>query len=875
MSTRDSKTPFKKRLKDLFRGRSVASPAPSTTQPTGMLQSDARAYSSQVIAAVQPPKPEYVAHRTRAPPSIATDPPTPPSDSLVADAPATRASTGGGANDVQEPTAASPLEIGFKPPEEHGTEDPASATIVNAQTTRDSTDKGDRNAQEPATASLHEKSSNPPDEHGPKEPTFDTSHRLWNAAYDDLEKDEAELVGSSRDHEYPLCSRCYNLDLSQTRHSEHLHESFIPLGKRSLWASECHICQIFSRLSGEDKDSENLYLIAFSTQQVMIRNPVFPRLVDAPVPSISFGICDSLKEVEYSAIEKNGWMTPLPDPRRNTVLNARKLDSQIDIGLIRSWLDSCSANHIETCSIIDSRPTEGVQVIDCRARTILPLVLGTPYLALSYLWGANAGVEKQKGSGQLPESLPRTIEDAMLVTLALGYQYLWIDRYCIDQENEQEKMSQIWIMDRIYSNSEATIFAAAGSDPHYGLPGASLGSRPSSRLAKFRGKELVVVPPSPKYVLSVSRWNERAWTYQEALLSRRRIIFLEQQVLFQCTGMICCESIQMPFEKLRYSMAGHTTGGCNNLEIFPTILPEKLYYTESPGEPMRIFARLISSYSLRSLTDPRDRLNAFLGVVQRFRTLHPSFRHISGLGLYPFKFMAPNPSYREQVIGGRRYSTYAGDQTRTKYLHRETTRTEQFLSALSWTCHPVTRCKEPFPSWSWVGWYNCRPSWDNWIKPICNTSKVKIYMQQGTEYLNIDKFLHITVKEQHLTSHVQHMLIDAPVCSIKLISNSPHPALTFVDDSSMGIESFYSPTQQQLQTEACIVIFLGEQLNFDLNFERGSYSSGSPRKTLVLLVVNEKLPGIAERFGILKIKGAREVDEMRKRLKHRRTLRID
>lgn len=43
---------------------------------------------------------------------------------------------------------------------------------------------------------MHEKSSNLPDEHGPKAPTFDTSHKLWNAAYDDLEKDEAELVGS-------------------------------------------------------------------------------------------------------------------------------------------------------------------------------------------------------------------------------------------------------------------------------------------------------------------------------------------------------------------------------------------------------------------------------------------------------------------------------------------------------------------------------------------------------------------------------------------------------------------------------------------------------------------------------------------------------
>jgi len=47
MSTRDSKTQLKKRLRDFFGGRSAASPALSRTQSTGMLQSDARtrAYS--------------------------------------------------------------------------------------------------------------------------------------------------------------------------------------------------------------------------------------------------------------------------------------------------------------------------------------------------------------------------------------------------------------------------------------------------------------------------------------------------------------------------------------------------------------------------------------------------------------------------------------------------------------------------------------------------------------------------------------------------------------------------------------------------------------------------------------------------------------
>ncbi len=150
MPMKGCKKPLKERLKHLFRDRSATSLAPSL-QSTGMLTRDTRApvRNSQSIAAVQSPKPEDVAHRTRASSSTTTDPHVPPSNPRTADTRAIRVSTDGGANA----------------------------------------------AQEPATASPPEKSSKSV-EHGPQEPTFATSQRLWNAAYDSLEVDEKELVGS-------------------------------------------------------------------------------------------------------------------------------------------------------------------------------------------------------------------------------------------------------------------------------------------------------------------------------------------------------------------------------------------------------------------------------------------------------------------------------------------------------------------------------------------------------------------------------------------------------------------------------------------------------------------------------------------------------
>ncbi len=104
------------------------------------------ARSSQRIATVQSPESEDVVRPARASSGAATDPPAPPSNVLVADAPAIRASA--------------------------------------------------NNAREPVTASPPEGSSEPADGRGPEELTFAISQRLWNAAYDSIEHDEAELVGS-------------------------------------------------------------------------------------------------------------------------------------------------------------------------------------------------------------------------------------------------------------------------------------------------------------------------------------------------------------------------------------------------------------------------------------------------------------------------------------------------------------------------------------------------------------------------------------------------------------------------------------------------------------------------------------------------------
>lgn len=92
-------------------------------------------------------------------------------------------------------------------------------------------------------------------------------------------------------------------------------------------------------------------------------------------------------------------------------------------------------------------------------------------VALSYVWG-QVTIHRIK-NGVLPRSLPRTIEDAIELTLALGYHYIWVDQVCIDPDDATKKHGQIRSMGRIYGEAELTLVAASGDDAHHGLPGVA------------------------------------------------------------------------------------------------------------------------------------------------------------------------------------------------------------------------------------------------------------------------------------------------------------------------------------------------------------------------------------------------------------------
>ncbi|KAK7909144.1 HET-domain-containing protein [Apiospora marii] len=284
--------------------------------------------------------------------------------------------------------------------------------------------------------------------------------------------------------------------------------------------------------------------------------------------------------------------------------------------------------------------------------------------ALSYVWGAAASTEiSSSQSSQLPANLPRVIEDSLLAVKNLGYRYLWVDRYCITQSNEEEKHSLINAMHLVYGNAEITIIAAAGAGPAHGLPG--VGSRPRELQAFLTvGKNTFIRTfPHASQTLKDSTWSTRGWTFQEGILSKRRLIFTDQQVAFQCNGMHCSETVDWPYKLMQ---EGPENAFAPTVPEPPFELSIPRAYPSGWGEDYYPLLGYIEDFTRRTLSYPEDRMRAFLGVLGVFTTRKQPIFHVWGVPV---------------LLSAHRVDI-----------------------SLNWLHKAPCRRREEFPSWSWTGW---------------------------------------------------------------------------------------------------------------------------------------------------------------------------
>lgn len=158
----------------------------------------------------------------------------------------------------------------------------------------------------------------------------------------------------------------------------------------------------------------------------------------------------------------------------------------ISIGIIASWLETCKDMHSSQCGdntyIHDDIRHGPSLLIDTLDGCLVSAPLGVRYVALSYVWGSSsisssttkATLSSFKLHGGLiknARTLPKVVHQAMKVVCGLGERYLWVDRFCIVQDDPLPKLRQLSLMGDIYAKSYFTLIAAGHKDAVYGLYG--------------------------------------------------------------------------------------------------------------------------------------------------------------------------------------------------------------------------------------------------------------------------------------------------------------------------------------------------------------------------------------------------------------------
>lgn len=294
-----------------------------------------------------------------------------------------------------------------------------------------------------------------------------------------------------------------------------------------------------------------------------------------------------------------------------------------------------------------------------------------PYIALSYVWGKGkpyttnlSNIMLHRSHGGLEknlEDLPRVFHDAFNLVRCLGVRYIWIDSLCIVQDSSRSWGLNSRVMDLIYGNAVLTICAADGIDSSTGLramhPKEHDARQTSADCAP--GVRLTVSQP-PEIGIRASKWNTRAWCFQERLLSKRCLIFTEGRVYFQCLSTGMSEDIFADREGAGWSLDLVNAP----LQMFRDLSRRALW----------VYINCVSLYTARILTKRKDILAAFNGISNLMEKTMQA----------PFIFGLPSSHFDMALLWEPQSA-----------IERRVPKTDKERAEYGGM---------QFPSWSWCGW---------------------------------------------------------------------------------------------------------------------------------------------------------------------------
>lgn len=352
----------------------------------------------------------------------------------------------------------------------------------------------------------------------------------------------------------------------------------------------------------------------------------------------------------------------------------------INADLVRGWISRCNSEHGEKCQSLPLFRSVDVilpmYLIDTIRHCVIPgNEAKGDYIALSYIWGETSFLRNNLNYlqqlrtpgvllGELADGLPPTVRDAMSITRCLGFRYLWVDALCIVQDDQVHMEKELNNMHRIYACASFTIITAGAADANFELRGFQNFTSPRKlqQIPIQLDASERLLPPigSPTYEEKPNhnpepRYDTRAWTFQEHLFSKRRLIFQNESVSWECQHCLWTEDL-LPHDIADKRWIDYT---------------ERWYRDAVPS--LSTLSSIIMDYNQKNLTYASDAFPAFAGLQ--------SFLY----RIFPFGFIYGHPELFFDIA----LVWYPIDPIRRRVLSK-TPRSKTGSSHL--------------PSWSWVGW---------------------------------------------------------------------------------------------------------------------------------------------------------------------------
>ncbi|KAG6357672.1 hypothetical protein INS49_013551 [Diaporthe citri] len=345
---------------------------------------------------------------------------------------------------------------------------------------------------------------------------------------------------------------------------------------------------------------------------------------------------------------------------------------------LRHWVSRCKAEHTQCKPAADSLKTLPDRVLEIesteplRVRLVENCTLRADYACLSHRWGPqtrpNSLVKDNLDlyKAEVPEDkLYPLVRDAIVavIKLDINIRFIWIDCYCIIQDDPGDWEVQAAKMGRIYENALLTI-SATFSEEGRGIFSTTPSEFEAFPITEIGGEPVYIRKPLPHpCAIDVSGQEQlhglsltRAWVFQERLLSNRFIHFTSSEIFWECRESTWCEC-----DSGKSKWEGHRRAG-------PRTILDQAWDT------------IAEQYNEMQLSFEKDRLPAIAGIAQRHAELRGGWTYLAGL-------------WRENLPSALAWRKSECDEPRPL---------EQFAPTWSWASLPRGRELTTAPTWTWA-----------------------------------------------------------------------------------------------------------------------------------------------------------------------------